>query len=208
MSCQRGNGNRSRRQKYQNHTAFKNDLHDKSQKTKSINSIEVANVCERCKKIIEWKIKYKKYKALKTPAKCTKCEQKAIKHSYHIMCLPCAKQREVCPKCGLNSEIVEGKPSKEEQIKLDTEFQTLLKTLPERKRRTFLRYVNQKDKSKKKDTSESGAGEIDGNDTNEDATNSRSREDLLTKLKLLSVKEEEDDDSFDSDIDDDLDSLT
>lgn len=106
--------------------------------------MEVANVCERCKKIIEWKIKYKKYKVLKAPTKCTKCEQKTVKHSYHMICLPCAKQQEVCPKCGLKSEIVEGKPSKEEQIKLDVELQALLKTLPERKRRTFLRYMNQK----------------------------------------------------------------
>lgn len=144
MSCQKGNASRSRSQKYQNHTVFKNNLHDTSQKTKLINSIEIANVCERCKKIIEWKIKYKKYKPLKAPAKCTKCEQKTVKHSYHIMCLPCAKQQEVCPKCGIKSEIVEGKSSKEEQIKLDAELQALLKTLPERKRRTFLRYIHQK----------------------------------------------------------------
>lgn len=144
MSYQRGNINRSRAQKHQNHTAFKNSLHDKSQRTKLINSIEVVNVCERCKNIIEWKIKYKKFKMLKAPAKCTKCEQKTVKHAYHIMCLPCAKQQEVCPKCGIKSEIVEAKPSREEQIKLDAEFQTLLKTLPERHQRTYLRNMNQK----------------------------------------------------------------
>lgn len=144
MSCQKGNVNRSRAQKYKNRTAFKNNLHDTSRKTKLINSIEVANVCERCKKIIEFKIKYKKYKIFKAPAKCTKCEQKTVKHSYHTVCLPCAKQQEICPKCGLKNEIVEGKPSKEEQIKLDAELQALLKTLPERKRRTFLRYISQK----------------------------------------------------------------
>lgn len=144
MSCEKGNSNRSRAQKYQNHTAFKNDLHDKSHKTKLINSINVANVCQRCKKIIEWKIKYKKYRTLKAPTKCTKCEQKTVKHAYHIMCLPCAKQQQICPKCGEKGEIVEGEPSREEQVKLDVELQALLRTLPERKRRTFLRYVNQK----------------------------------------------------------------
>lgn len=143
MSCQKGNTSRSRSQKYQNHTAFKNNLHDNSKKIKFINNIEVANVCERCKKIIEWKIKYKKYKALKAPIKCIKCEQKAVKHSYHNICLPCAKQNEICPKCGKKKEIVEGKPSKEEQIKLDEEFKIILKTMSERKRRTFLRYMNQ-----------------------------------------------------------------
>lgn len=143
MSLQRGNTTRSRSQKHQNHVAFRNNLHDNSQKTKFINSIEVANVCKRCKTIIEWKIKYKKYKTLKTPVKCTKCEQKTVKHSYHNICLPCAKQQQVCSKCGEKKEIIEGKPSKEEQIKLDAEFKVTLKTMSERKRRTFLRYMNQ-----------------------------------------------------------------
>lgn len=143
MSCQKGNASRSRPQRYQNHTSFKNNLYDNSHKIKQINSIKVTDVCERCKKIIEWKIKYKKYKALKAPMKCTKCEQKTVKYSYHNICLPCAKQQEVCPKCGQKKEIVEGKPSKEEQIKLDAEFKVILKTMSERKRRTFLRYMNQ-----------------------------------------------------------------
>lgn len=143
MSCQKGNASRSRPQRYQNHTSFKNNLYDNSHKIKQINSIKVTDVCERCKKIIEWKIKYKKYKALKAPMKCTKCEQKTVKYSYHNICLPCAKQQEVCPKCGQKKEIVEGKPSKEEQIKLDAEFKVILKTMSERKRRAFLRYMNQ-----------------------------------------------------------------
>lgn len=144
MSCQKGNVSRSRAPKFQNRTAFKNDLHDKTHKTKLINSIEVANVCERCKQKIEWKIKYKKYKPLKVPVKCTKCEQKVVKHAYHIMCLPCAKQREICPKCGISGKIIAPGPSKEEQMKLNAEFQALLKTLSERKRRKFLRDINQK----------------------------------------------------------------
>ena len=142
MSCQRGNANRSRPQKYQNQKSFKNNLYDKSQKIKQINSTEVTNVCERCKKIIEWKIKYKKYKVLKAPMKCIKCEQKTVKHSYHNICLLCAKQQGVCSKCGQKTEVIEGTCSKEEQIKLDAEFKAILKTLSERKRRTLLRYMN------------------------------------------------------------------
>ncbi|KAL6260024.1 uncharacterized protein C9orf85 homolog [Pogonomyrmex barbatus] len=109
MSCQKGNINRSRPQKHQNHTSFKNNLHDNSQKIKLINTVEVINVCERCKKIIEWKIKYKKYKVLKAPTKCIKCEQKTVKHSYHNICLSCARQQEICPKCGQKCQIVEEK---------------------------------------------------------------------------------------------------
>lgn len=132
MSLQRGNATRSRPQKYQNHVAFKNNLHDNSQKTKFINSIEIVNVCERCKKIIEWKIKYKKYKVLKAAVKCIKCEQKTVKHSYHNICLSCAKQQKVCPKCGEKKEIIEQKPSEVFQ-----EIQS------ERRQRTFLDNPNQ-----------------------------------------------------------------
>lgn len=144
MSCQRGNVKRKRPQKYKNRTAFKNDLHDTSSKIKQVNSIEIVNVCLKCKDILEWKIKYKKYKILKAPKKCTKCEQKTVKNSYHMMCIPCAEMQKVCPKCGEVKEIV--KKSSPDQLKFDAELQNLVKGLPERKRRTFLRYISQKEK--------------------------------------------------------------
>jgi len=197
MSCQRGSNNRSRPQKHQNCTSFKNNLHDKSQKTKLINSIEVTNVCERCKKIIEWKIKYKKYKTLKALAKCTKCEQKTVRHSYHNICLPCARQQEVCPKCGQKKEIVIGKSSREEQVKLDAEFKTILETLSERKRRAFLRCMNQQ--------SNIDVNKADSNDRNEAATSPKKREDLLTKLKSLVIL---DDENIDIDTDDESDNVS
>lgn len=68
MSSKKGNTKR-RGQKYQNATAFKNDLHDKSAKIKMINAIQVTQCCGRCTEIIEWKIKYKKYKPLTAPKK-------------------------------------------------------------------------------------------------------------------------------------------
>lgn len=142
MSCEKGNTKRTRPQKYKNSHAFKNNLHDTSHTTKQINSIQVCNVCERCKKIIEWKIKYKKYKPLKSPASCTKCNQKTVKRAYHTICGPCAKSANVCPKCGVVGEVMEPRPTEDDQIKLDSEMQTLLKKLPERKRRTFLRFMN------------------------------------------------------------------
>lgn len=139
MSSQKGNSSRSRPQKHQNRTAFKNNLHDTSHRTKFINSIQVSDVCSRCKEIIEWKIKYKKYKPLTQPKKCVKCEQKTVKKAYHVMCFECGKQTGVCTKCCQSKEIVEAPPSEAEQLKLDNELQQLLKSLPERKRRTFLR---------------------------------------------------------------------
>jgi hypothetical protein len=145
MSCQRGNVKRTRPQKYKNRSAFKNDLHDTSSKIKQMNDIEITNVCAKCKNILEWKIKFKKYKILKAPKKCTQCEQKTVKSPYHIICIPCAERLKVCPKCGKVEEIV--KRATPDKQKLDSDLQNLVKGLPERKRRTFLRYMSQKEMS-------------------------------------------------------------
>ncbi|XP_067886698.1 uncharacterized protein C9orf85 homolog isoform X2 [Heterodontus francisci] len=64
MSSEKGNVARKRAQKYQNVTGFKNDRYDKSEKMKRLNAIVHAGVCKRCKEVLEWKIKYKKYKPL------------------------------------------------------------------------------------------------------------------------------------------------
>ena len=69
MSTQRGNVQKAGPPKYQNKTKFRNDLHESSQKTKSLNELDITGVCVRCKAIIEWKIKYKKYKQLTQPKK-------------------------------------------------------------------------------------------------------------------------------------------
>lgn len=67
MSSQKGNVRKCRPQKYQNKSAFKNVYHDTSKRTKEIVNTVVAGVCARCKDIIDWKIKYKKYKPLTQP---------------------------------------------------------------------------------------------------------------------------------------------
>lgn len=72
MSSQKGNISRQRPQKHQNRVAFKNTLHDTSLRTKQINNLQVSNVCVRCKEVIEWKIKYKKYKPLTQMKTCVK----------------------------------------------------------------------------------------------------------------------------------------
>ena len=56
-------------QKYQNSVAFKNNLHDTSKSTKVINALVVGGVCVRCREIIEWRKKFKKYKPLSAPKK-------------------------------------------------------------------------------------------------------------------------------------------
>lgn len=182
MSSQKGNNSRTRPQKYKNKTVFKNNLHDTSQRTKIINSIQVSDVCSRCKEIIEWKIKYKKYKPLTQPKKCVKCDQRTVKQAYHVMCSDCGQKLGVCTKCCQAKEVIPAPVTQQEQLKLDAEMKTLLLSLPERKRRTFLRYMNRKDK---------------GDDEKEEKIQ---KDDLMKKLNQLKV-DDEDDDSFKSDDD-------
>ncbi|CAH2263074.1 uncharacterized protein C9orf85 homolog [Pararge aegeria] len=137
MSCARGNTIRNRPQKHKNKTTFKNDLHDTSKKTKVLNNLEVNGVCERCKEIIQWKIKYKKYKTLTAPRKCVGCEQKNVKYAYHVLCKNCATQKCICAKCCKPFDEIQKSIEENEANK----YQSILKNLPERKRRTLLRYI-------------------------------------------------------------------
>ena len=149
MSSQRGNPQRKRAQKYNNTTAYKNNLHGDTKLTKLLNSIQVCSVCERCKNQIEWRIKFNKYKPLSTPVKCVKCMQKSVKYAYHMMCSLCSEKLEVCAKCGEKKEVLmKAPPSAAEQARMDSDFQRELKLLPERKRRGLLRYLANADKSK------------------------------------------------------------
>lgn len=191
MSSQKGNSSRTRPQKYKNKTAFKNNLHDTSIQTKVMNNIQVSDVCVRCKEIIEWKIKYKKYKPLTQPKKCVKCEQKTVKQAYHVMCLECGRKLQVCTKCCKTKEDIVTVPSKQEQQKLDAEMQQLLQSLPERKRRTFIRYMNKKHK--------------DDSDNQDEKNQEKVKDDLVKKLNALKVQNEDDLDDFDFS-DDELDS--
>ncbi|KAL7639421.1 UNVERIFIED_CONTAM: hypothetical protein RMT77_009922 [Armadillidium vulgare] len=142
MSSQRGNVKRTRGQKYQNKSAFQNSLHDTSRKTKEMNKLEILEVCKQCKDVIEWKIKYKKYKPLTQPKTCSNCHLKSIKFAYHTLCDPCGKKLDVCCKCRQPKEIlhrpVEMKTKNEVLLMMKKD----LKTLPERKRRAFIRFVN------------------------------------------------------------------
>jgi len=45
--------------------------------------------------VLEWKIKYNKYKMLSAPAKCARCSQKTVKQAYTFMCQPCAEAAKV-----------------------------------------------------------------------------------------------------------------
>merc|ERR1712071_638328 len=150
MSSQKGNVNRTRKQKHTNTTAYKNNLYGETPRTKALNSIQICNVCAHCQGVLEWKIKYNKYKILTSPSKCTKCLEKAVKQAYCIFCVSCAQKLEACAKCGKKEEIVaKAEPTPAEKARMDSKFQHELKGLSERKRRTFMRYLEKLQKPKK-----------------------------------------------------------
>lgn len=106
MSSQKGNASRSRAQKHQNTVAFKNDKYGATVQVKKAKSKIHDGLCQHCKDILEWKVKYNKYKTLTQPRKCVKCSQKSVKDAYHIICKPCSLQLDICCKCGKKEDIV------------------------------------------------------------------------------------------------------
>nr|XP_020450092.1 uncharacterized protein C9orf85 homolog [Monopterus albus] len=106
MSLQKGNVSRSRGQRHQNTTAFKNDKYGATVQVKKGKSKTHDGLCQHCKGVLEWKVKYNKYKPLTQPRKCVKCSQKTVKDAYHIICKPCSLQLEICCKCGKKENIV------------------------------------------------------------------------------------------------------
>ncbi|XP_029915796.1 uncharacterized protein C9orf85 homolog [Myripristis murdjan] len=106
MSSQKGNVCRSRGQKHQNVTAFKNDKYGATVQVKKAKSKIHDGLCQHCKDVLEWKVKYNKYKPLTQPRKCVKCSQKTVKDAYHVICKPCSLQLELCAKCGKKEDIV------------------------------------------------------------------------------------------------------
>ncbi|XP_041314347.1 uncharacterized protein C9orf85 homolog isoform X4 [Pyrgilauda ruficollis] len=69
MSSERGNVSRTRPQRHQNARAFENDKYDTSARRKKINAKLHDGVCQHCKGILEWRVKFRKYKLLTKPKK-------------------------------------------------------------------------------------------------------------------------------------------
>lgn len=150
MSTKKGN-NSKKGQKYQNTKAFKNNLHDTSKKMKQINSLKVGGVCARCREIIEWRKKFKKYKPLTAPKKCVRCQQKTIKHAYHTVCSECAQQAGVCEKCGEVQEITaKSEPTPAERASEDFMLCQEMKSMTQRQRWTFFRHLEEVDRGDSK----------------------------------------------------------
>lgn len=74
-----------------------------------------------------------------------RCKQRTVTRAYHVCCKECAKNERICAKCLKSADQVNiepPEPTPEEALQLKVEMDRLVKSLPERKRRTFLRYMN------------------------------------------------------------------
>ncbi len=56
-------------------------------------------LCKRCYEIIDWKLKFGKYKKLRTPRKCQFCQRKLVCKAYRHICDICAQEKKACAKC-------------------------------------------------------------------------------------------------------------
>lgn len=73
-----------------------------------------------------------------------RCNQRTVTKAYHVCCKECAKRERCCAKCLESADKVSIEPPEktpEEQLQLKVEMERLMKSLPERKRRTFLRFM-------------------------------------------------------------------
>jgi len=140
MSSQRGNIKKQRAQKHANLSSFKNDKYGTTEKLKAVNEMRVSNVCQRCKEVIEWKIKYKKYKPLTVPGTCRKCAKKNVKYAYHLLCSECASTHKICAKCTKEKEIVEEPDlADSDKQRQDNYLKEQLKHMRLREKRSYLR---------------------------------------------------------------------
>lgn len=129
--------------------------------------------------------------------------------AYHVLCRDCAIASKQCAKCLKKEgevEIIPPGPTPEEKLKLDIEMKHLVKSLPERKRRTFLRFMHGKKKPKQNSEDDEQAERAE----EQPEKVRRTRDELLNKIESLKCTEddefykgvieddEDDDDSWDS----------
>lgn len=138
-----------------------------------------------------------------------------MKKAYHVCCKNCAKKERICAKCLTSADEVSiepPEPTPQEAQQLQVEMDRLIKSLSERKRRTFQRFMKKGKEvdSAEADADEEGADAAAGGQKTEDGEVAKkryvphNRETLLNKIESLKLTDEdEDDDDFsfdDSDV--------
>ncbi|CAO3611485.1 unnamed protein product [Mucor hiemalis] len=144
-TSRKGN-NKKKGQAHQNTTGWK--ANKNSKKSLQIAALPVYGLCQRCTDVILWRKKYKKYKPLTTPKKCTQCEEKTIKEAYHVLCDNCAREKCVCAKCLESKEILASKDefkSNADEMREEQERERMLDRMTLRQRRSYLRKLERGD---------------------------------------------------------------
>lgn len=132
-----------------------------------------------------------------------------MKKAYHVCCKDCAKKERICAKCLTSADEVNiepPEPTAQEAQQLQVEMDRLIKSLSERKRRTFQRFmkkgkeVENAEADGDKEATDAAAGETKTADDGEVAKKRfvpHNRETLLNKIESLKLADEdEDDDDF------------
>eukprot|EP00456_Euglypha_rotunda_P055768 TRINITY_DN4550_c0_g1_i2.p1 TRINITY_DN4550_c0_g1~~TRINITY_DN4550_c0_g1_i2.p1 ORF type:complete len:219 (+),score=30.03 TRINITY_DN4550_c0_g1_i2:100-756(+) len=136
ISLRKGNA-KSSGPKHQNRFAFKHNKNSK--KTEAIDKVPIIGVCQRCKEILEWRRRFRKYKLAKDARKCAQCSAKTVTMPYHVVCKPCAISKKICAKC-LHPRSSEFGLSAGEKLNDDQFLQLLAEVdIKERQRRVVIR---------------------------------------------------------------------
>ncbi|XP_033947643.1 uncharacterized protein C9orf85 homolog [Pseudochaenichthys georgianus] len=205
MSSQKGNVSRSRAQKHKNNTAFVNNKYGATVQVQKANSKIHDGLCKHCKGVLEWRVRYNKYKSLTQPKKCIKCAQRTVKDAYHILCKPCSLELDICCKCGKKEKIVipinsgdnndeeggeeeEGEEKDEEKGEVKEEVKGEEKGEEKNEEKGEEKVVEQKKKVRvraKKD--------LDDSDSDDDDDDDEEREDLHSGSKSKKTQNKSDD---------------
>jgi hypothetical protein len=77
-------------------------------------------ICLKCREKVQWRFQFNKYKPLKNIANCSGCHKKCITKAYRTLCDPCAKEKNVCPGCCQDLQILnEERKRREESLGLE-----------------------------------------------------------------------------------------
>jgi hypothetical protein len=104
--------------------------------------------------------------------------------AYYVLCRDCASAKGVCAKCCKGDcDIIPPEPDDMEKLRLELEMKVLIKSLPERKRRTFLRFMKGKKKQPSEDAEEDGEAAEEEQESKKAPR--KTREELLNKIDQL-----------------------
>ena len=145
-SRRRGKTGTKKSQGYKNKTAYK--LMYRDDKIGLRNNTVLDRLCPRCYETISWKLKYGKYKPIKSPQVCNACHKKAIVKPYRNLCNTCSDTRKACSKCehvrDYHEKCDEYK-SVADTIQEKKDIDKFMKMLQERSRRRIQRLLENKE---------------------------------------------------------------